>query len=208
MVTVNSMLLAAAVGPCAVPSNRFEAPRASVSLLVQNGFMNSDDTTLPENMRDLPVDTRRGLPVPVMNVLDDGSNDFTVTNTQWVIGHPQDCGICGKPLGYWMAFVGGPKSTLNRSYLDPPFHEECAEAAMRLCPHMAIERHERAPEHRVNKDAIAPDGFIADKPDAMFIAITRGFKIGSLQGAPYFKAAPPRRVREFRYLDGVLTERV
>lgn len=170
--------------------------------------MTDADTSLPENMRDLPVDARRGLPVPVMNVMPDSTHDFTVTNGQWVSEHPKDCGICGKPLGYWMAFVGGPASTKNRSYLDPPFHEECAEAAMRLCPHMAIQHHKRAPEHRVNEDAIEPEGFVTDKPEAMFIAITRGFKIGSLQGTPYFKAAPPKRVREYRYVDGVLTEQV
>lgn len=161
---------------------------------------------LPERMRDLPVDERRGLPVPYMNVQEDGSHDFTAVNISRLDGFSL-CGICGKPLDYWLAFVGGPLSTQNRAFIDPPMHEECAEASIRLCPHMAIQGHRRAPEHRVIEGAVAPEGFVTDKPETVHISIARSFKITADRGGtPYLKIAPPRRVRNFAYVDGRLTE--
>lgn len=164
---------------------------------------------LPERMRGLAVDERRGLPVPRMNEFGDG-HDFTAINGEWVLGTAAAdrlCGVCGQGLEYWIAFVGGPASTSSRHYVDPPMHEECAEAATRLCPHLAIQRHARAPEHRVVQGAHTPEGFAEDKPAEFFIAMCRDFTLTRLRdGSVVFKAAPAKRVRRFSFVDGVLVE--
>ena len=168
---------------------------------------------LPPGLAKRPVDPKRGLPIPVMNMppgdSDPAHADFTGIHAQSVYDSAthRRCGICGEPLGYWFAFIGGPKSFENRAYVDPPFCEPCAEASLRLCPHMAIPRHQRAPEHRLAEDTYTPDGFDEAKPEAIIIGITRGFDLkpdGS--GGFYFKAAPFKRSRIFRYVDDVLTE--
>lgn len=46
------------------------------------------------------------------------------------------CGMCGKPLDYWIAFIGGPESARSRAFLDPGMHVECAEYALDVCPWM------------------------------------------------------------------------
>lgn len=169
---------------------------------------------LPPGLAARPIDPKRGLPIPVMNLPPNDNDpahvDFTGIHAQTVYETAARnlCGICGEPLGYWIAFLGGPKSFAARTYVDPPFHEACAEASLRLCPHMAIPRHKRAPEHRLAEDSHTPDGFVEEKPEALVMGLTRGFKIhiDERRGSMYFKADPFKRKRVFRYVDDVLTE--
>lgn len=173
-----------------------------------------DQPELPEGLAKRPVDPKRGLPIPVMN-LPPGDNDpehadFTGIHAQTVYetAGRNLCGMCGEELGYRKAFVGGPKSFASRQYVDPPFHPECAAASLRLCPHMAIPRHKRAPEHRLAADSHTPAGFAEAKPEAIIIGITRSFKIivDGHKGTLHFKVAPFTDKRVFRYVDDVLTE--
>lgn len=172
-----------------------------------------DDLDLPPGLAKRPVDPKRGLPIPVMNMpvgeLDPSQADFTAINAVSVYTAATNnlCGICGNTLGYWFAFIGGPKSYEHRSYVDPPFCLDCAEASLRLCPHMAIPRHKRAPEHRLAEDAHTPAGFVEAKPEAIVMGITRSFELlDDGRGGMYFRAAPFKRSRVFRYVNDVLSE--
>lgn len=170
---------------------------------------------LPETMQDLPIDPKRKLPIPMMNLRPDDPNDFdgepTVADftaiwgpTVLRCGRERLCGICGKPLGYWIAFLGGPNSAASRAYVDPPFHPDCAEAALTLCPHIAIPHHKRAPEHRMSGPTMVPEGFDSSRTEEWVMGITRDYKMDLGRGV--FRPAPFRKLRRFGYVDGTLTE--
>jgi hypothetical protein len=174
----------------------------------KNGSMNHEPGPgeLPEQLRRRPFDPKRGLPIPAMNLppgdLDPDHADFTAIfgETVYHLAKAEKCGICTEPLGYWMAFIGGPKSFANRAYVDPPLCLGCAEYAMTHCPHMAIRRHRRVPDARLQDGVHVPDGFDASKPETLVMGITRGFTITADQsGSMYFKAAPFKRHRTYTY---------
>ncbi len=74
-------------------------------------------------------------------------------------------------MGYWVAFLGGPGAAEQRCYVDPPMHPDCAEAATRLCPHIAHRRSGRST--KISEDTITPPGFVLDKPEVWIMGITR-----------------------------------
>jgi hypothetical protein len=134
---------------------------------------------IPEKMKDLPRDERRKVPVPLMNEEPDGTPNFLVVSNDTVIGCGRDrcCGICGKPLDYWIAFVGGPISARNGAYTDPPFHRECAQAAMHFCPHINRRQHRRSPDEKMPEGSWKSDGAVEDKPAQWVIGLTRDYKM-------------------------------
>lgn len=163
--------------------------------------------TVPTFLEHLPVDPRRKLPVPVMNQHATGT-DFTAISGERVVKAAQDrtCGICGKELGYWLAFIGGPISYRSRQYADPPMHPECAEASFTLCPHMAIGRARRATGTHLMTGATTPEHFGLDKPEVWVMGITRSYTY-SMQPAQgggvvvVFRAAPFKDAKAFAYDD-------
>lgn len=127
---------------------------------------------MTELLPDLPVDDRRKLPIPYMNRRFDGTWDFLSIYAPAVIKclNEKLCGICGEPLKFASAFVGGPLSFQSRVYSDPPFHPECAKASMRLCPHMLISHAKRATERRAG-NVITHESATLDKPQEWVIGI-------------------------------------
>ena len=162
----------------------------------------SERFDLPPRLARRPRD-RRGLPVPFVQASHpDGSPDFTAVDARLVmdaIGRHL-CGLCGQRLDYWIAFVGGPTSVAQQMFLDPPMHVDCARAALQLCPHMAHQVSRRASK----TDAVAPEGFVAGKPDAWFLYVTRTFKVRRTSEAYVLVAAPAKQLERFDYVDGVL----
>jgi hypothetical protein len=140
----------------------------------------SEDWTadIPLKMQNLPLDHRRKVPIPRMNLTPDGV-DFTTINNETVIecGRDRLCGICGNALSYWIAFVGGPISASTGAYTDPPFHVECAEAAFRFCPHIARKVHRRTPDDRMPEGSWKSVGAVEEKPERWIIGITRDYKM-------------------------------
>jgi hypothetical protein len=160
---------------------------------------------IPDFLAHLQVDPRRHLPVPVVSLHDTG-HDFTAVNGRRVreLAADRACGICGKPLGYWLTFLGGPSSYASRAYIDPPMHPECAEFSLTACPHLAIGRARRATGNHLMTDATQPDGFVLDKPDTWVMATTRSYVTGltAAQGGGWvttFHAAPFKRAEAFTY---------
>ena len=172
---------------------------------------------LPPRLAARPFDERRGIPIPWMNMRPEDPYDIagepTVPDYTAIWGptvlrcvRNRLCGICGGDLGYRFAFIGGPKSAANRMYNDPPFCLECAEAAMTLCPHIAIGHHQRAPEHRMTGNLTVQPGFDASRSQEWVMGITRDYKLVDNRGVPAIKAGTFTKVRRFTYQDRVLVE--
>jgi hypothetical protein len=165
---------------------------------------------IPEKMKDLALDHRRKVPVPLMNVLPDGDTyDFRVVSNSTVMecGRDHLCGICGKPLEYWIAFVGGPVSLKNGAYSDPPFHKECALAAMRFCPHINRKVHRRTSDEKMPDGTFYSELAVTEKPAQWIIGLTRSYRmIRHNQGVLFLAASMPHTIR-FEYdEDGHLQE--
>jgi hypothetical protein len=111
-----------------------------------------------------------------MNQRPDGSHDFLSIYGPHVVACVRDklCGVCGQPLSFASAFVGGPLSTKNRVYSDPPFHPKCAEFSMTVCPHILISHAKRATEARIARESgkvLHHETTTLDKPQQWFISI-------------------------------------
>jgi hypothetical protein len=158
---------------------------------------------LPPNLRERPLDHRRKVPVPWMNEEPDGTPNFVLINEHIVreCGEKRLCGICGKPLDYWIAFVGGPISFANRAYSDPPFHRECARTAMTLCPHISRKVHRRVPDEKLPPMAYKSDGSVEEKPEFWVIGITRDFTMIPWGRGVLFRAATMKDAIVFGYDD-------
>jgi hypothetical protein len=91
---------------------------------------NRDDeasTSLPASLAARPHDIRRGLPIPPVNVHSDPVTgapavDFTNINTtiSTDLAANRQCSLCGIEMGYWVAFLGGPRAAELMRYTDPP----------------------------------------------------------------------------------------
>lgn len=101
------------------------------------------------------------------------------------------CMICGTRLGSQMVFVGGPLSVRNRTFADPPAHDDCTRYALRVCPYLTIPRY----SHSVDRPALAqhPDA-VGDptashvKPDRWALYRCRGYRVEMVEGKPLFVA--------------------
>lgn len=142
----------------------------------------TDRPDIPSALGARPYDARRGLPIPPVNIhpdpTGDGSHvDFTTINTTTStrLAVERCCSLCGEPMGYLVAFLGGPRAAELMRYADPPGHPECMTAALSLCPHLALARHRRARADRPGA-GIIPPGSHGDKPDRYLLGITRDYR--------------------------------
>lgn len=169
-----------------------------------------DDLALPDSLAARPRD-RRGLPVPWVNETPAGDPDFAVIQAERSLrcARERRCGVCGEPLTYWIAFLGGQASAESRAYVDPPMHEPCAEASTRLCPHMSRQAPHRSAKVAKRDDVITPNGFVEAKPPEFWMYVTRGFTWRvTADGGLIYRPERARFIRRFVYDDeGRLGER-
>lgn len=145
----------------------------------------------------------KGMPVPfTASQHEDGTPNFTLADPIKTDRCAKErlCAVCGGKLGYWLCFVGGPRAAASRSYSDGPMHEECADAAMLVCPFIFKPKTNRASEKRV--PGLKPDGYVPGKPDTWVMFVTRNYTYAR----HVFTPAPAKRLRTFHYVDGQLTE--
>jgi hypothetical protein len=98
--------------------------------------------TWAECTRHLPVDPKRGLPVPFITPWnDDGTADWRGLDPakQQACLKGRLCALCGRPMFAWVVFLGDKVSAQpGGGYVEPPLHERCAEATMAgMCPYMS-----------------------------------------------------------------------
>lgn len=106
------------------------------------------------------------------------------------------CGICGKPLDYWIYFVGGEISCLQtRVFPEPPMHKECVEYAVQVCPFL-VNPHYRRIEERSDRpaDAHKSPGGVESDGARWAIYKTREYKAALVKGTVMFLAAPARSI--------------
>ncbi len=157
---------------------------------------------IPKFLSHLPVYV--GFPIPFTTFVHEGKPDFRVTDMEkWdACVRSQLCGICGRKLGEYSYFIGGPISVENRLFFDPAMHKDCAEYAARICPFLNGRKTEYRP--LTNEP---PEGFSVEKremvsdirPDKLFILKARTVKVGMtyVQEKLLIKAPPWSGVREF-----------
>lgn len=174
---------------------------------------------LPPQISALPVCPVRGLPIPYMAAQDeDGRANFALVDPARTAEAARYslCGVCGQPLGYWKAFLGGPRSADPDQgvYSDPPMHQDCAEASLRLCPYIARPKVPRRSDPLALKGvATEPEGFIAAKPMTGWVMViarqVRMFQRPAKDGSQVWLFRPVgglRSVRTFGYQGGHLVE--
>ncbi len=159
---------------------------------------------LPPTLAARPIDPRRRLPVPYVNVhTRDGVEvtDFAAINAEASLhaGRSRLCGLCGTALGYWISFVGGPNTMRFRAFSDPPAHPACSLSAVALCPHIALAHARRATPRRLHADTRVPVGFHDAKPDQWYLGLTRDYQVGLDRGSVIFRAAPFKSIHCWHY---------
>lgn len=174
----------------------------------------------PAALEGLPLCPVRKLPVPFSAERDaSGRAVFTALDPerQEEIIRDRLCGVCGRELGYWMAFLGDQASAVPGGiYVDPPMHEDCALAAMEVCPFI---QHERVPRRPAAEGdvTIAPPGTFevggANGPKRPWVmAVTRDFKMVPQQAwggggvTMVYQPGSIVRTRRFEYRQGRITE--
>ena len=134
----------------------------------------------------------KGIPLPFfITYRTDGTPDFKVVSEAARIrcANERLCWICGEQLGYWIVFIGGPKSVEERLFTDPAVHEECAIDAFELCPFIAGRSGfaKWVDPSRYTGPLRIEDRIDEQPPEKMARYRTRGFQIKRIQDSWFFK---------------------
>lgn len=132
---------------------------------------------LPPRIARLPIDPKRGYPVPWFVAWINGEPDFRVIDT----GKREEavtrrvCWLCGEPMGAYKAFVIGPMCAINRTSSEPPCHRECAEFAVKACPFL-VRPHMRRRESGIPNGAVEADGVgLKRNPGVSLLWVTKSY---------------------------------
>jgi hypothetical protein len=144
--------------------------------------------------------TYNGFPVPFIQLWAGSKPDFRAVNLEHCARCLRDklCAICGRRLGEFCYFIGGPLSKKNRLLVDPAMHKHCAEFASKACPFVSGHRQEYS-TRPVNKNvARIEETASAVRPEVMYILKTRTekFNPARVNGRLMIHAGPWSRVRK------------
>lgn len=151
------------------------------------------DVPVPDGLAQRPRDNR-GYPITFVTLItSDGRPDFTTVDGQKILACIKDglCGLCGIALeeNGICAFIGGPLSIENRNFLDAPMHLTCAQYAMQVCPHIAIDTSRYSkPKLDDGEGRSLFAGVSDERPDrfGMLICPFQSIVIGVYQEQPVF----------------------
>lgn len=130
-------------------------------------------TAIPDFLSHLPA--HRGLPVPFTQAVIDGVPDFRATDFEKILqcAEYKLCAICGRRLGEYAYFIGGPLSKENHLFTDPPMHKQCTEYAAKTCP-FVFGRTDGYSKRPIDETALRIEGAVsAKRPEKMFILKSR-----------------------------------
>ncbi len=168
---------------------------------------------IPEPSADLPPGLaarprdRRGLPIPPVNVHPDPATgaprvDFTTINATASADLAADrrCSLCAGEMGYWVAFLGGPRAAELMQYTDPPGCVECVKSAVILCPFTVVERHRRL-RGELSGAGSLPPGSHGEKPPYWVLGVTRRYRTARVPGSAFtaYLPAPFRTIHTYTY---------
>jgi hypothetical protein len=167
--------------------------------------------SLPENTRDVPIPEKlkgrpiyKGFPIPfTVYINKDGVPDFRVVDEKNRMQCMENelCSLCGQPLVKPYVFIGGPKSTENRTYVDGPMHEECALYATKVCSYLVDpDYHQRSLDS--SKEKLLREGgktvtlgqMTAGRPSRMALLYTNSYRLSLLTRPIYYLAGYPIKV--------------
>jgi len=123
---------------------------------------------VPDQMSHLPIDPKRGLPIPWFVPIVNGVPNWLAASgeKQWNCAAGRKCWVCGQPaLARPMFFVGGPLVLCNGVTSEGWCHQACAEYSVQACPYLANPAHGRG----VVDGAVIPDGYVPDHPHAVCV---------------------------------------
>ena len=138
----------------------------------------------------------KGFPIPFTTLIKpDGDPDFRVTDQErWALCVTKGlCGLCGQPLVYWQAFIGGEKCKESHLFFDPAMHVECAEFAAKACPFIVGCK---GYSIKTDQDSTADRLISSERPEHMYLFKTRGYDLVKIEGNIYIKAQPFKFIRE------------
>jgi len=174
----------------------------------------------PEEIRHMPIDPRRNLPIPFIveqprgqpanfGILDYGRARFCYERRR--------CAMCGKRMNHDVALLGDVASlSPDGAFMEAPVHERCIELAIGgLCPYLHEETY---PRRRIlDSDVVtAADAgelwkrgrTIPKRPTVVAIAADYAMAtlITDTGNMPIYQALGPIKVRFFTWQDGVAAE--
>lgn len=152
---------------------------------------------MPPRIARLPLDPKRGLPVPWFVAWIDGQPDFRIVGPGRLRTAEQAglCWICGQALGSRRAsFVIGPMCAVNRVSSEPPSHHDCATYAAVACPFLANPERRRR-ESRKPEAAQDPAGtMIRRNPGVALVWVSRTWKTFPARGGLLWDVGEPETV--------------
>lgn len=137
---------------------------------------------LPWRIKSLPIDARRGLPIPWFVFVPEsgGPVDFRVADMAKMRQAVQQrlCWVCGKPLGSYLAFPIGPMCAINRTTSEPPNHRECAEWSVQACPFLNQTEKRRREMTDARDDLVEAAGYaITRQPGVTLLWVTKQYRV-------------------------------
>lgn len=150
---------------------------------------------IPERLRRRPLDSH-GRPLAwVLGVDGNGEPMQGVNDADKVFRCiiERRCGLCGEPLGWWVAFIGDDESVRQRVFVEPPMDPECARYALTACPYLAAGAGFEVKRKREGVVAIQD----RQRPARMALYLTRHFEFYPPPYPPIIpaaKAGPPKSV--------------
>ncbi len=138
--------------------------------------------------------TYGGYPVPFAQLWHVGTPDFRAVDSEHCARCLRDklCAICGRRLGEYCYFIGGPLSKKSRLFVDPAMHKQCAEFASQTCPFLSGQKLEYSNPSAEYKDALLTKVPMAPRPDTMFImrTCTKKVRAVTVNGKTMIQAGP------------------
>ena len=174
---------------------------------------------LPPEIRHMPIDPRRGLPIPYIVERPGGVANFGVLDPrrarQCYAGRL--CAMCGLRMGAEVALYGDVVSLEpDGFYIEAPIHERCAEIALGgLCPFISKETY---PRRRQDDPQVAVIGDRASLPTIgrtvpkrpSILAIVHDYQMAVMLAdegqMPVYLAPKVIRVRRFEWIGGMARE--
>lgn len=154
----------------------------------------SGEVAIPERLADRPLD-KAGRVIGWATAVDADGEVMQGVNVGMRCAESilsRLCGLCGKPLGYWVVFVGDEVCVAKREFMEPPMHEECFRYSMAACPYLA---NKQFTPRRARPGVLQ----VADRrrPGRMALYLTRGFRPKFDSDVPMAKADAPKSIEWF-----------
>lgn len=116
-----------------------------------------DPKDLPAEIRHMPIDPRRGLPIPFINERDErGNANFAVLDPRRAIVCYRErlCAMCGLKMGAEVALYGSEHCLEpDGFFIEAPVHEKCMRIALAgVCPFISRETY---PRRRIDDPQVA-----------------------------------------------------